>query len=173
MPGAPKKATYGYALQKTLDPSARAAILNQQQQDQEMEKLAAANEYASIEAEKERQFASSEKEASFQRLKPFLEQLSGTTTTASASGELDSAQAALEASIEERGSKAQGKLSSLLAKRGVFASGAGVASAALLGAETEAGIAESRAKYAESDLLRRQREEESRRTALVQAMSFI
>lgn len=77
---------------------------------------------------------------------------------------------ALEGSIERRGATAQGQLSSALAKRGIFRSGASGAASAQLTAGTEAEIAGMRGQFAESEAQRRSQEEMARLSALVNLM---
>lgn len=152
----------------------------QMQQAHELTKLRAAHEaaagetarerdFASVETEKGRQFAAVERREAFRRatefITPFLQDTEGVGDTG-----LSSAQTALETSITERGSQAQGRLSSLLAKRGIFRSGAGASAAATLEGETEAGVAQSRATFAESAEERRRRERESRRQTALSAV---
>lgn len=142
-----------------------------QQRAHELTKLRTAQEAGSAEAQREREFESRERGTAFTRarelISPFLEGGTGVDATEG----LTDARQALEESIEQRGGEAQSRLSSLLAKRGIFRSGAGVAAAVELAGETEASVAKARAGFAESAAERRRRERESKRATALQLAS--
>lgn len=144
------------------------------QRAQELKKLQLATGAASAEAQRERQFESQEREVAFERatqfITPFLQEGEGGGAGAE---QLTGAQEALESTIERRGSQAQSRLAGILAKRGIFRSGSGAAASAQLEGETEAGVAESRARFAESAAERRQRERQSRRQTALQAFQAV
>ncbi len=144
-----------------------------QQRKQEIAKLQLAGGLASAEAQRERQFESQERRVSFERATQFITPFLQGDGGGAGGAQLTGAQEALEATIEKRGSQAQSRLSSILAKRGIFRSGSGVAASAQLEGETEAGVAESRARFAESATERRQRERQSKRQTALQAVQAI
>lgn len=133
----------------------------------ELAKLRTAQEAGSAEAQREREFESRERGVAFGRAQELISPFLGGDTGGVPEG-LTDARLALEESIEQRGGKAQSRLSSLLAKRGIFRSGAGVAAAAELAGETEASVAKARAGFAESAAERRRRERESKRATALQ-----
>jgi len=139
----------------------------------EIEKLRLASTAASAEAQKERDFESQQRTSAFERATSFISPFLSDDLGAGASGALSSAQTALEQTIESRGAQAQSRLSSVLAKRGIFRSGSGAAASAQLEGETEAQVAQSRAGFAESAATRRQKEKESRRSAALQALQAV
>lgn len=126
----------------------------------ELAKLSAAQEAASAETAREREFESQEKKLAFERATGFLSTFFEEGT---GGAQRDDAQTALEASISERGAEAQSELTGLLAQRGIFRSGSGAAAAAELSGATEAEVAKSRATFAESAKERKRKE---RATAL-------
>ena len=128
---------------------------------------------ATAEAERGRQFRR-ESFGRFQKtITPLLAQF-GTGGDGGGGNGDDSAQQALTASIERRGEQAQSRLSSQLAKRGIFRGGVSAAAAAKLEGETEAEVAGQRAQFAESKAERKARERIARKQSLAQiSSSFI
>lgn len=131
-----------------------------------------ANKAAAAEAEKERQYEAEQRAAAFSRAESFAKGILERYAQGAGAGPSDeavTAQQALEQTISERGSEAQSELSSLLAKRGIFRSGAGAAAAAKLQGETEADVAKSRAEFTAQENERKRKEREAAISQAIQA----
>ncbi len=72
-----------------------------------------------------------------------------------------------------RGKQARGKLATAMAKRGIFRGGPSAAAEATLLGETEAGVAQARAGFAESAAERRARKQMARQQAFAQVLGGI
>lgn len=128
-----------------------------------------ASQQAMAAQQETQQFVAQQRQEAFERISPFLQDLSGGGAEG-VPGDT-SASDVLTATIEQRGAEAQSRLSTEMARRGIFRSGPSAAASARLTGETEAAVGTAKAQFAESAAKRKQQERQSRRQALTNLLS--